>query len=52
MFSMADVSSPYLALAMNTREIVLAAAIVAVLSFWFIDRQILLAVWESLKEMR
>jgi hypothetical protein len=49
---MADVSFPYLALAMNTREIVLAAAIVAVFSFWFVDRQILLAAWEFVKEMR
>lgn len=49
---MAGFLLPFLALAMNTREIVLAAAIVVVLSFWFIDRQILHAVCESVRAMR
>lgn len=52
MFSMAGFSFPYLALAMNTREVVLAVAIVFALSFWFIDRQILQALWESVRSMR
>lgn len=37
---------------LGTRELALAAAIVFVLSYWFVDRQIVQVVWDSIRAIR